>query len=325
MRVVLQVAVGRDAPEAVAIEALDRRAARAEALRRGYTILDDATAGFVLRLRPHQNPLDASIFVEQLKDLLSAGLGVVEALTTLRRGATGEAVDAIAAMERRLHEGAPLSQALDESLAFPPLLVALVRTSELTSDLPATLGRYLDHERRVAEVRHRVASSAIYPALLLAVGGAVLLFLFFYVMPRFARVFEGMSGKLPMAAEWMVAWSDWLRGMGPIGTVVLVILTCGIALALATPAVRRATAARVLDWKPLRSGLRTYFLARWYRATGLLIEGGSRWRQHWESPGGCCRRRSGHKGMPSKRPFVRACLRPRRTPAQRWRRRCQSN
>lgn len=86
--------------------------------------------------------------------------------------------------------------------------VKLVQASELTSDLPQTLTRFLEHQQRVSEVRHRLSSTAIYPLLLIGVGGLVMGFVLLYVMPRFARVFEGMSGELPWSARAMVTWSE---------------------------------------------------------------------------------------------------------------------
>jgi general secretion pathway protein F len=40
------------------------------------------------------------------------------------------------------------------------------------------------------------------------------------------------------------------------------------------PSLRARAMQRLFEWRPLRRRLRTYFLARWYRATGMLVEGG---------------------------------------------------
>jgi hypothetical protein len=38
---------------------------------------------------------------------------------------------------------------------------------------------------------------------------------------------------------------------------------------------RAGLARRVLSWAPLREQFRLYFLARWYHATGMLVQGAS--------------------------------------------------
>lgn len=277
MRIDLQVVSGRGTPQTLSFDAASALEAHAQAARLGYAVLaSNAHEPWPRRrtVTDRDAKLDTVVFVEQLRDLLNAGLSVVEALATLRRGLSGDAASAIESLERRLREGKSFSESLGQSGAFPALLVALVRASELTSDLAQTLTRFLEHERRVAEVRHRIVSAAIYPVLLMSVGGLVLLFLMFYVMPRFSRVFEGMHGTLPWSARMMVGWGEFLRSNGTwwlAGGALILLVAGGV---LATPASRAAVARRLMAWRPLRSRLRTYFLARWYRATGMLVEGG---------------------------------------------------
>ncbi len=136
------------------------------------------------------------------------------------------------------------------------------------------LTRFLEHDARVTEIRHRLVSTAIYPMLLVAVGGLVLTFLLFYVMPRFARVFESMTGELPWSARAMVAWSRGLRAYG------FWWLSGGAGLGLAamifasSRRVRARVLAKVLGYPFFHGRLKTYYLSQWYRATGMLVQGG---------------------------------------------------
>jgi general secretion pathway protein F len=277
MRVHLNVIQGRGRPRAIVLEAPSIDAARQQAASLGLTVLGARTRGLDAFLRPRagaRRALDIPVFIEQLRDLLLAGLSVIEALDALERGAAGAALELMEQVHRQLMEGKTLSDAFAADPVFPPLLVALVRASELTSDLPETLSRFLEHERRTAEVRHRVISTSIYPLLVIGVGGLVLLFLLFYVMPRFARIFEGMTGELPWSARAMVAWSQLLHDHDAwwIGGGVAVL--AGLAALVAAPAFRAAMLRRTLSWGPLRDRLKTYFLARWYRTIGMLVQGG---------------------------------------------------
>lgn len=273
----LTVAQGRGAPKQIVLEASSLAQARAVAMQQGYAVLSSRQLALHGGWRPSARgrmAFDVPVFVEQLRDLLNAGLSVIEALEALRRGAKAESTAVIRQLEQQLREGKTLSDALAVDEIFPPLLVALVRASELTSDLPQSLSRFLDHEQRVAELRHRLSSTAIYPALLMGVGGLVLLFLLFYVMPRFARVFEGMTGELPWSARAMVAWSQMLGGHGAWLVGLMCAVLVGMAASMASPSVRARGLRMLMAWAPLRERLRTYFLSRWYRTTGMLVEGG---------------------------------------------------
>jgi general secretion pathway protein F len=248
------------------------------ALQQGYSVLAARPVAFdlgrALRDFGGASSFDANVFTEQLRDLLGAGLSLVEALDTLERAAAARDRAVLRELVDRLRAGARLSDALSADARFPALLVALVRASELTSDLPLALTRFLEHQQRVAELRHRITSVTIYPLLLTAVGGGVLLFLLLYVMPRFARVFEGMTGELPWSAQAMVGWAHWLGAYGGWLAVVAGGVAAAIAVAVLAPSSRGHALRRLLDWAPLRQRMRTYFLARWYRATGMLVSGG---------------------------------------------------
>ena len=278
MRVHLQVVQGKDLPRRIELETQTLAEARQEAAMIGYTVLSCRPAMWDWRAladpRRANNFIDIPVFIEQLRDLLAAGLSVIEALDALRRGAKGASVVTLERLERQLREGKPLSDAFASETRFPPLLVALVRASELTSDLPQALSRFLEHEERAAEVRHRLISTAIYPLLLMGVGTLVLVFLMFYVMPRFARVFEGMNGDLPWSARAMVAWSQWLASQGAWWLAGLAALAVIASATLSSQSLRTRAARRLLAIKPIHERITTYFLAQWYRATGMLVQGG---------------------------------------------------
>lgn len=279
MRVLLDVVHGRGAPQAIELDSVGVEDARRQAEQQGYAVLGvrratgDWRSMFASR-GSAVSRFDTVVFVEQLRDLLAAGLSVIEALGALQQGASARSRPALEQLIRRLRAGERMSDALNADGRFSPLLVSLVRASELTSDLPQALTRFLEHEQRVAELRHRITSAAIYPLLLTGVGAAVLAFLLLYVMPRFARVFDGMQGALPWSARAMLWWAHWLQAQGPWLLAWCLVVAAALVTIAASPVLRNRALRWLFGWAPLREHLRTYFLARWYRATGMLVAGG---------------------------------------------------
>jgi general secretion pathway protein F len=280
MRFRVDVVQGRAAPQSLIIDAQNLSEARLRATQQGFTVLSASTVqvdGWLSTRMPAGrgalNSRDLVIFIEQLHALLQAGLSVIEALETLQRGAKGRWTEVIGQVVAQLRQGRTLSDAFAEQAHFPALLVAMVRSAELTSDLPQALSRFLEHQQRTEQVRHQLMSVALYPALLMSVGGCVILFLMLYVMPRFARVFESMN-NLPWSAQAMVTWSHLLKAHGWEMAGVLALLIATIAGAFALPGRRAALLGVVLRMQPIARYLHTYFLARWYRTIGMLVEGG---------------------------------------------------
>jgi general secretion pathway protein F len=119
-----------------------------------------------------------------------------------------------------------------------------------------------------------VVNASIYPAVLLAVGSLVTIFLLAYVVPRFAHVYEERGGDLPMFSKLLIGWGKAVDAHG-----VLVLGTVIGLVALAIYAVRRPEVrARFaeLAWRipAVQGRLQLYQLSRFYRTVGMLLRGG---------------------------------------------------
>lgn len=217
-----------------------------------------------------------TLFSQELLALLNAGLSIVEGLEALLEKESGVASrDMLARLLQTLREGKRFSAALAEQPdIFPPLYVGIVRAAEGTSDLPRSLARYIDYQQRIDGVRNKIVSSAIYPLILLAVGGGVTFFLIGYVVPRFAEVYRGAGRSLPWLSQLLLDWGQFAAAHSqPLGLAALA------ALAATAIAVRRFVAGggfgKVLARLPgLGERVRIYELSRLYLTMGMLLEGG---------------------------------------------------
>jgi general secretion pathway protein F len=220
--------------------------------------------------------LSLVLFSQELLALLTAGLGIVEGLEALLEKEANPATRGV--LERLLaglREGQRFSAVLAEQPdLFPPLYVGIVKAAEGTSDLPRSLARFIDYQQRIDLVRAKLVSAAIYPCILLLVGGGVSLFLIGYVVPRFAEVYQGAGRNLPWLSQQMLNWGQFAGAHTTL-------LLAGIAAVLAALVlgVRQLMAnggiARLLGKLPgIGERVRIYELSRLYLTLGMLSEGG---------------------------------------------------
>jgi general secretion pathway protein F len=216
------------------------------------------------------------LFTRQLLSLLQAGLTIVEGLETLaaqdKDSVTSNVLNGLLA---KLREGQSLSAALQHyPQAFPDLYTATVKASERTGDLPEALQRYIVIHEKLADLRKKILSAAIYPALLMLVGALVTLFLLGYVVPRFSLVFAD-SGRDPEGlSSLLFIWGDFINhhaGELAIGGVAGV---AGLVLLFSLPAVRAVLARAIWRVPALGERIRLVFLARFYRTGGMLLRAG---------------------------------------------------
>jgi general secretion pathway protein F len=264
-RGVAHLRVTADSPEALAAT---------PALQGGVIVSAEPLAARRGASRAGKFPLP--LFTRQLLSLLQAGLTIVEGLETLaaqdKDSATSDLLNGLLA---RLREGQSLSAALQYyPAAFPDLYVATVKASERTGDLPEALQRYIVIHEKLADLRKKILSAAIYPALLMSVGALVTLFLLGYVVPRFSLVFAD-SGRDPEGlSSLLFIWGDFINHHAGELAIGCVAGLAGLVFLFSLPAVRAVLARAIWRVPALGERIRLVFLARFYRTSGMLLRAG---------------------------------------------------
>src|SRR5471032_2850718 len=220
--------------------------------------------------------LSLVLFSQELLALLTAGLGIVEALEALLEKEGNPATRSVLGrLLGGLREGQRFSAVLAEQPElFPPLYVGIVKAAEGTSDLPQSLSRFIDYQQRIDVVRARLVSAAIYPCILLLVGGGVIMFLIGYVVPRFAEVYQGAGRNLPWLSQQMLNWGQFAGAHMALLIVGVAALVASIVLLVRLLA-GNGGFGRVFGKLPgIGERIRIYELSRLYLTLGMLSEGG---------------------------------------------------
>ena len=256
------------------LDAADEASARLLLQQQGLTLVSLAQDRQALSIGSIRFPL--LLFAQELHALLVAGLSVIESLDVLIDKEPADTTRSVLTrLAVALREGQRLSGALaQQPEVFPALFVGILQAAEGTSDLPLALSRYLDYETRLAMVRQKVVSAAIYPAILVCVGGAVAAFLLGYVVPRFATVYRGSGRPLPWASQLLLDWGGF-AGAHAIELGVVLGLIVGIAVWRVRCHLRDGTWWRLLAIIPgTHPKLEVLEVSRLYLTLGMLLQGG---------------------------------------------------
>ncbi len=262
------------------VEALSAEEAGSRTGAQGFNVVSIRAIGGWKTFRLKGRAFDLQLFSQELRMLLEAGLSLIESLGALfRKEGPSEKRRLIEVLIRRLREGKSFSTVLREFPAvFPPLYLALMAASEQTGDLGSALARFIDYRSRMDAVRKRVVAATIYPALLLGVGGLVIVFLMTYVVPRLSHVYEDLGKDMPFMSRMLLEWGSLIETHGLKMLLALIaVATIAIALFRRSKLGWKSVLQWVLERKVmfgLRERVRSYAMARFYRTLGLLLQGG---------------------------------------------------
>lgn len=157
-----------------------RIALRRDAVKRRWHLFLLNASGLGLLIRG----LNTSRFANTLAILVGGGVPLLNALQSGARVMTNLVMrDAIERAIGRVREGASLARALGETRAFPPMLVHLVASGEATGKLEQMLERSARLETQALERRLAVFLTVLEPAMVLVMGGVVLLIVLAILLP----------------------------------------------------------------------------------------------------------------------------------------------
>jgi general secretion pathway protein F len=261
---------------ALTLEAANDTLAADQARAKGLSVVSVEARGFRLGLPRRSVRFPVMLFSAELVSLLDAGLNLVEALQTLaekERRAEGQQV--LCQILAAIHRGEPLSQAiagLPEQ--FSPLYVATIKAAERSGNVREALGRYIAYQEEIDRVKKKIVSASIYPAILMGVGGLVLAFLMFYVVPRFARVYEDTAGTLPFFSKLLMTFGNFIGNNVVVLGLAFAGLIGGALYAVSRPDVRAWLNVQIWRVPALGSRMKIYQLARLYRTSAMLLRAG---------------------------------------------------
>lgn len=229
------------------------------------------------RNRPPRMKLrEVLLLTRELSDLLSSGMTLGKALNTLSRRKTSRAQDEIvAALRDDIVQGASLSEALSKHPAsFSGLYANMVKAGEASGTLPEVLERLCFHFERVQDAREKVLMALVYPAIIMLVGAATMIFSMVFVIPRFIAIFAELESDLPGSTQLLANISSflthywWALILAGIGAFFL------FRRLLSTPAGLRKWHAAQLRLPLVRNIVKANAFAHFARTLGTLLDNG---------------------------------------------------
>lgn len=172
---------------------------------------------------------ELDFFLTQLSTFLKSGITLVESIKILSKQCKKKGQQNIyKSLIYELTMGENFSDALQkQGNIFPRLLINMIKTSELTGDLPETLDDMADYYREIEKTRKQMMSALTYPLVVLVFAIAVLVYIMVLVVPQFVDIYGSLGTTLPPITIAILNVSNFLKKnllMLGIGLLVFIII-----------------------------------------------------------------------------------------------------
>jgi type II secretory pathway component PulF len=173
-------------------------------------------------------PVQEVLFcTQQLSAMITAGISITEALEFLVNGDNPRMNAVMERVSRGVLAGKKLSLALSEyPLVFPKVYVSLVGAAEVSGKLHVVLAKLADLLERQTNIKKRLITVFVYPAMLVSMATVISCFIVFYIFPVLRPMFNQVGMDLPAPTRLLISVADSVHH--PLPWVCLVALALGL-------------------------------------------------------------------------------------------------
>lgn len=157
---------------------------------------------------------DLIFFLTQLSTYIKAGIPLVDSLKILSRQYRQKSYQRIfKSMMYDLTMGENFSTAMEkQGVAFPKLLINMVKASEMTGELPEALDDMEQYYTEAEATRKQMITALTYPSIIFIIAIAVMTFIMVFVVPKFVEIYDTMdAAEIPKFTIVVMKISDFLQ------------------------------------------------------------------------------------------------------------------
>jgi type IV pilus assembly protein PilC len=159
---------------------------------------------------------DLVIFTRQLSTMVSAGVPLAGALTTLKEQSESKKLkEQLILVVKDVESGLSLADALEkQSSTFSPIYVNMIRAGEAGGILDDILKKLAQQQEKDASIRAKVKSATTYPLVLLGITVIAFFVLTIFVVPKIGSLVTNLGGpnaKLPPQTVAMLSVSKFMQ------------------------------------------------------------------------------------------------------------------
>ncbi len=162
--------------------------------------------------------LELMLFSRQMYTLLKSGVPIMRALAGLQESSQNPT---FIAMLQDLRESLDSGRELSTSMRrhpkiFSPFYLSMVQVGEMIGMLDQTFLRLYEHLEFEKDMKERIKSAVRYPMFVVIAMAIAIVIVNIFVIPAFAKVFEGFHAELPLMTKILMGFSNFMVQYWPL-------------------------------------------------------------------------------------------------------------
>lgn len=219
---------------------------------------------------------DLAVFCRQFATMSEAGIPLLQCLNVLVQQTESKGLrKLLQEVVADIEKGKGLSEAFKSHKEYlPEIFINMLAAGEISGTLDQALGRLATHFERDHELREKIKSAMMYPAMVAGMAVLALIALMLLIVPIFVDIFTQMGATLPLPTRIVIGVSNALKKYGFTAPFLLFALYFGLQRATATERGKKIADRLLLKLPVFGKLAHKTIIARFARTLATLLRSG---------------------------------------------------
>jgi type IV pilus assembly protein PilC len=156
---------------------------------------------------------DLAIYTRQFSTMVDAGLPIAQCLSILSEQSDSKNLRQVTGkIAREVEGGATLAESFRKyPKVFNDLFTNMLQVGESGGVLDVVLQRLSGYIEKAAKLKSKVKGAMVYPVTIISVAVLVIVFMMIFVIPTFAKMFQGLGADLPLPTKIVMFISEFTQ------------------------------------------------------------------------------------------------------------------
>ena len=154
-----------------------------------------------------------AIYTRQFSTMVDAGLPIAQCLSILSEQSDSKVLrDVTSKIAHEVEGGVTLAESFRKyPKVFNDLFTNMLQVGESGGVLDVVLQRLSVYIEKAAKLKGKVKGAMVYPLTIISVAVLVIIFMMIFVIPTFAKMFEGLGAELPLPTAIVMFLSEFTQ------------------------------------------------------------------------------------------------------------------
>ena len=216
------------------------------------------------------------VFLRQFSVMLNSGISIDDTLNALRlQNYSAGLKQVLDRIYTEVVSGNLLSKAFRERLdVFPEFFCNMIEIGELSGTLDSVFSSMADYYENDEKLKNKARSTLAYPMILVVLIVGVILFMTYFILPKFEDMFGEFEGDIPTISKIVFGIGTFIRTNMLYIVLVLASIVVILFIYFKTPAGRRTKDRLALKLPVIGKINNATITARFARAFSILLASG---------------------------------------------------